>query len=69
MLVWVKRSRKAIISAVVAGGVVLLKVMADDAITPQEWVEVLLAVAAGGGITYAVPNEPRPTAVGAKQSG
>ena len=47
---------KAIVAAGVAGGTTLGTAMADNVVTNGEWVGVALAVLAGLGVTYAVPN-------------
>lgn len=53
-----KPYRKAIVAALVAGATALYAALADDHVTPGEWVMVLLALLGGGGVTYAVPNSP-----------
>lgn len=47
---------KAVVAGVVAGGTALGTAMADNVVTPGEWVGVALAVLGGLGITYVVPN-------------
>jgi hypothetical protein len=49
--------RKAILASLVAGLTVLWGVLADDLVTPQEWVAVVLGFLGAGGGVYAVPNE------------
>lgn len=52
--------RKAIASAIVAGGAMYLKCDADDVMTKLEWLEVLFATLGGGGLTWLIPNTPLP---------
>lgn len=54
------RYRKAIVSAVMAGGALYLKADADDVITSAEWWEILSAAVAAAGVTWLVPNAPTP---------
>jgi hypothetical protein len=49
--------RKAILASLVAGLTVLWGVLADDLVTPQEWVAIALGFLGAGGGVYAVPNE------------
>ena len=47
---------KAIAGALVAGGTALGTALADDHITGQEWVTVVVAAVAALGVIWAVPN-------------
>ena len=48
---------KAIVAAVVAGAGVLGTALADNHVTPGEWLGVALAALAALGVTAAVPNK------------
>lgn len=56
----VGRYAKAIVSAVAAGSAVALTAMQDGSLSGQEQVGIVLAVLGGLGLTYAVPNDPKP---------
>ena len=49
---------KAIVGATVAGLGVLGTALADNTVTPVEWVAVASATLAALGLVYAVPNRP-----------
>lgn len=49
---------KAIVGALIAGLTALAAAMADDGVTAQEWLAVLLAVLATGGGVYMKRNAP-----------
>ncbi len=55
-----KPYRKAIVAALGAGLAAAYTALSDDTITPGEWVMIAIAVLGGGGVTYAVPNAPKP---------
>lgn len=61
MFAKLKPYRKAIVAAAIAGLTALYAAMADDKVTPGEWVMIALALLGGGGATWAVPNAPKPT--------
>jgi hypothetical protein len=52
--------RKAILASLVAGLTVLWGVLADDLVTPQEWVAVALGFLGTGGSVYGVRNAKVP---------
>ncbi|MFI6329846.1 hypothetical protein ACIBBG_16285 [Micromonospora chersina] len=49
---------KAIVGGAVAGLTALGTALADNHVTPSEWVGVAIATLAALGIVYAVPNRP-----------
>jgi hypothetical protein len=56
----VLRYAKAIVGAAAAGVAVYLTARTDGQVTTDEWLGILLAVLAGGGVVGAVPNKPKP---------
>ncbi len=52
--------RKAIVSALVAGGALYLKANADGVIDAGEWWEIAGATASAAGFTWLIPNAPKP---------
>lgn len=52
----IQKSRKAIVSAVVAGVVTLVAVY-PNGISSDEWGQVIIAVIVGAGLTWAIPNK------------
>lgn len=62
MFASLKPYRKALVAGVVAAGAVLWTALSDDVVTAQEWAEIVLAGLSGSGITYLVPNTPKPPA-------
>lgn len=56
-----KPYRKAIVAAAIAGLTALYAAMADDKVSTGELIMIALALAGGGGVTWAVPNAPNPT--------
>ena len=68
MLDWLKQYQKAIVSALLAGVAMFLKAYVDDnSLSVDEWWQILGAAAAAGGVTWAVPNLPKPAAPAAKE--
>jgi len=51
---------KAIVAALTAGLGAYGTAVADGSVTAQEWVGVAVAVLAGLGLVWAVPNQPAP---------
>jgi hypothetical protein len=51
---------KALVASAIAGLTALGQALTDDRVTGQEWIVVAIAVLAGLGVTYAVPNRPTP---------
>ncbi len=49
---------KAIVGAAVAGLTALGTALADNQVTPVEWVTVAIATLGALGLVYAVPNRP-----------
>lgn len=60
----VTKYMKAVVAALIAGAGTLSTALADDRITAAEGWAAGLAVLAGLGITWAVPNKPAPTPTG-----
>lgn len=59
MLDALKPYNKAIVSALLAGVAMFLKAYVDDnAVSVDEWWQIVGAAAAAGGFTWAVPNKP-----------
>lgn len=52
---------KALVGALVAGGGALATAMADDHVTGQEWVAVVVAALAALGVVWSVPNKQAST--------
>lgn len=62
MLDALKPYNKAIVSALLAGLAMFLKVYVDDhSLSGDEWWQIVLAAAGGGGFTWLIPNAPKPT--------
>jgi len=55
----VLRYAKALVGAAAAGVAVYLTARSDGTVTTDEWLGILLAVLAGGGVVGAVPNKPK----------
>lgn len=60
MFAKLKPYRKAFAAAAIAGLSMFLKCEADDVITSAEWLEILFATLGGGGLTWLIPNAPKP---------
>ncbi len=58
----VLRYAKALAGAAAAGAAVYLTARSDGTVTTDEWLGILLAVLAGGGVVAGVPNKPKPPA-------
>ena len=56
----ISRYWKAVVAAVVAGGGAVSTALVDDTITSGEGITIALAVAGALGLTWAVPNRPKP---------
>jgi hypothetical protein len=50
---------KAVVGGVVGGLTALATALVDGVIDPVEWTTIALAVIAGSGFVYAVPNAPK----------
>lgn len=61
MLAALKPYNKAIMSAVIAGLLMFFKdYLGDHTLSLDDWEQILGAMAAGGGLTWAIPNVPKP---------
>ncbi len=49
---------KAFVAAATAGLGSLATALADNVVTPVEWVTVAIALLGALGLTYAIPNKP-----------
>lgn len=60
MLTTILRYAKAVAGGLAAGAAALTPALADNVVTPTEWVTIALAVLVGAGVVAAVPNQKPP---------